>query len=78
MKKCAIHWKAVEQYFTFVLFVFQCYPVCHFGKCINFGLGTVVESIVGAVDMHRLCDPGSISVLRVSYGLSLLLVVSLL
>ena len=21
------------------LFIFQCYPVCSFGKCINFGLG---------------------------------------
>ena len=32
------HWKAVEQYFTVVLFVFQ---VCNFVKFINFGLGTV-------------------------------------
>ena len=36
-----IHWKAVEQYFTVVLFVFQCNPVCNFGKFISFGLGTV-------------------------------------
>ena len=33
-----IHWKAVEQYFTVVLFVFQFYPVCNFGKFIKFGL----------------------------------------
>ena len=26
-----IHWKAVEQYFTVVLFVFQYYPVSSFG-----------------------------------------------
>ena len=25
-----IHWKAVEQYFTVVLFVFQLHPVCNF------------------------------------------------
>ena len=36
-----IHWKAVEQYFTELLFVFQFYPVCNFGKFVNFGLGTV-------------------------------------
>ena len=24
-----IHWKAVEEYFTVVLFVFLCYPVCN-------------------------------------------------
>ena len=36
-----IHWKAVEQYFTVVLFVFQFYPVCNFGTFIKFGLGTV-------------------------------------
>ena len=29
-----IHWKAVEQYFTPVLFVFPFYPVCNFGKFI--------------------------------------------
>ena len=33
--------KAVEQYFTVVMFVFQLSPVCNFGKLINFGLGTV-------------------------------------
>ena len=36
-----IHWKAVEQYFTVVLFVFQAYPVCNFGKFVDFGLNTV-------------------------------------
>ena len=29
-----------------VLFVFQFYPVCNFGKCINFGLGTVSSEMV--------------------------------
>ena len=33
-----IHWKAVEQCFTVVLFVFQFASVCNFGKFINFGL----------------------------------------
>ena len=27
-----IHWKAVEQYFTVVLFLFQLYAVCYFAK----------------------------------------------
>ena len=36
-----IHCKAVEQYFTVMLFGFQFYPFCNFGKFINFGLGTV-------------------------------------
>ena len=35
------HWKAVEQYFTVVLFVVQFYPVCNFETFINFGVGTV-------------------------------------
>ena len=33
-----IHWKAVEQYFTVVLFVFQCNPGCNFWEFINFDL----------------------------------------
>ena len=33
-----IHWKAVEQHFTVVLFVFQFYSVCNFGKFINLDL----------------------------------------
>ena len=33
-----IYWKAVEQYFTVVLFVFQFEK---FGKLIKFGLGIV-------------------------------------
>ena len=36
-----IYWKAVEQYFTVKLFVFQFYPVCDFGKFINLALGTI-------------------------------------
>ena len=36
-----IHWKAVERYFTVVLFVFYFYSVYNFGKFISFGLGTV-------------------------------------
>ena len=36
-----IHWKAVEQYFTVVLFVFQFYPVCNLRNFIDFGIGTV-------------------------------------
>ena len=36
-----IQWKAVERYFTVVLFVFQFNPVCNFGKFTNFGLGII-------------------------------------
>ena len=36
-----IHWKAVEPYLTVVLFAFQCYLACNFGKFITFGLGNV-------------------------------------
>ena len=36
-----IHWKAVEQYFTVELFVFQFSPVSNFGQFIDFGLGTL-------------------------------------
>ena len=32
------HWKAVDQYLTMVLFVFQFNPVIYCGKFINFGL----------------------------------------
>ena len=33
--------ETVEQHFTVMLFVFQVYTVCSFGKFISFGLGTV-------------------------------------
>ena len=39
-----LHWKAVEQYFTVVLLVFQFYPGCNFGKFINFGLNSTVRN----------------------------------
>ena len=36
-----INWKAVEQSFTVVLFIFPFYPVSNFGKFTSFGLDTV-------------------------------------
>ena len=36
-----IHWKAVEQFFTVVLFGFQFSPLFNFEKCINFGFGII-------------------------------------
>ena len=39
--RCDYSMEAVEQYSTVVLFVFRFYPVCKFGKFINFGPGTV-------------------------------------
>ena len=41
-----IHWKAVEQYCTVVLFVCQFYPVCNYGKFISLELGAVKSEIV--------------------------------
>ena len=45
-----IYWKAVDKYFTVVPFVVQFYPVCNFGKFINFGLDTVRSE---RVKIHR-------------------------
>ena len=42
LKSVIIRWEAVEQYFTVVLFVFQFYLVCNFGKFVNFGLGVLL------------------------------------
>ena len=48
-----IHWKAVEQCFTVVLFVFQFYPFCNFGTFIHFGLGIVRSEEVYNLDNQR-------------------------
>ena len=51
-------WKAVEQYFTVVLFVFQFSLVCNFGKFIHFGLGTVRSEMVNKIlDGLIVCKP---------------------
>ena len=47
LKNVTIHWKAVEQYFTVVLFVFQFYSVCSFGKLINVALPRVKGVTLG-------------------------------
>ena len=47
----AIRWKAVKQYFSLVLFVFQFHPVCNFGKFISFGLGAVRSERVKEMDL---------------------------
>ena len=36
-----IHWEAIEQYFTVVLFVYQFDPVCNSESFINYEFGTV-------------------------------------
>ena len=44
-----IHWKAVEQYFTVVLFVSFNYSLSfNFGKSIYFGFGTVESQMSNA------------------------------
>ena len=40
------HWKAVEQCLAVVLFGFQFYPFCNFGKFINCGLVAVRSEYV--------------------------------
>ena len=50
-----INWKAVEQYFTVLLFVSQFYPVLNFEKSNNFGLGTVRSERVKATTQR--CNP---------------------
>ena len=52
-----IHWKAVEQYFTVVLFVFLSYPVCNFGKFISYGLNTVRSEIVERLSLVIILQP---------------------
>ena len=47
-----IHWKAVEQYLTVVLFVFQ-FPICKFGKFINFELVTVTSERATESVLHN-------------------------
>ena len=48
-----IHWKAVEQYFTLLLFVFQFYPLCNFGEFIKFGLAVVRNESVNNVRFYQ-------------------------
>ena len=50
-----IRWKAVEQYFTVKLFVFQFYPLCNFVKFINFGVGIVTSERVEQVILKLDC-----------------------
>ena len=58
MDSVTIHWKAVEQYFTVLLFVFQFYSVCNFRKFVNSGLGTIrSERVKENERMRRGCKP---------------------
>ena len=47
-----IHWKAVEQYFTVALFVFQFYPVCYFVKFINLDLALSGMKVLIILILH--------------------------
>ena len=38
-----------------MLFAFQFYPVCNFGKFINFGLSAVMSESVAKNKVHILC-----------------------
>ena len=53
-----IPWKAVKKCFTVMLFVFQIYTLCRFGKFINFGIGTVrnerLESLLNGPRVGRM------------------------
>ena len=48
-----IRWKAVEQYLTVVLFVFEFFLVCYFGKCISFEPCAVRSERVKLVKNNR-------------------------
>ena len=43
--KCDHSWESSTLH-SVVLFVFQFYPVCNFGRFISFGLGTVISERV--------------------------------
>ena len=49
-----IDWKAVDQYFTVVQFVFRFSPVCSFRKFDNFVLGAVRNERVNKVNYPPL------------------------
>ena len=51
-----IHWKAVEQHFTMVLFVFQFYPDCNFGKFVNLGFGTLRNELTLNINFSKNND----------------------
>ena len=48
-----IHRKAVEQYFTVVLFMFQFSSDCNFGKLLNFGLNTLGNESVNGTHLYE-------------------------
>ena len=58
-----IHWKAVEQYFTVVLFIFQCYPVLP-------RLGTVASENVKYCSVKILVELDLIVLLISCFALS--------
>ena len=47
-----IHWKAVKQYFSVVLFVFQFYLVCNFGKLFTLNLNLALPGVKGLSITH--------------------------
>ena len=44
-----IHWKAVEDYFIVVLFLFQFYPVFNFGKFVIEFLDLALSGVKGSI-----------------------------
>ena len=62
-------WKAVEKYFTVVLFVFQFPRVFNFGKIFSFGLGTVRSERVNemlSVEYKKMVFTGHTATLPLS------------
>ena len=52
-----IHRKAVEQYFTVVLYGFPLYPVCNFGEFISFGLALLgVSGLISDLRFNKQLD----------------------
>ena len=55
-----IYWKTIEQFFAVVLFICQFSTVCNFfGKCIGFGLGTVMRERIHFVLQYLVGRPSS-------------------
>ena len=52
-----IHWKAVEQYLSLLLFVFQLKPVCNFGKFNNSARDVALSEVIGLLMQSLLAAP---------------------
>ena len=64
MESVTIPLKAVEQNVIVVMFIFQFYPYCNFGKYFNFGISTLMNKV------HTYGIPVFLNVNQIDYVLS--------